>query len=77
MSIGARLVRSRAELEEALRFGWRERLRKRLLLMPFQRMLASVGEGRALAHGFIAEEPLRNVDRVVVVAQEGRVVVAL
>jgi len=61
MSIGARLVRSRAELAAALRFGWRERLSKRILLTPFARMLRSIGEDRVPAHWFIAEEPLEGV----------------
>lgn len=58
MSLYARLCRGQDELRAALRFGVRERLAKRVMLLPFERMLRSVGEKRVGAHWFIAEEPL-------------------
>ena len=61
MSIGARVVASPAELPTALRLSLSDRIRKHLVLTPFQRMLVSIGEGHVPAHWFIAEEPLAGV----------------
>ena len=62
MSIGARMVRARSDLDAGLRFTLRERVRRRLMLLPLPEDAGEgIGEGRALAHGFIAEEALRGV----------------
>jgi hypothetical protein len=61
MSIRARLVRSRAEFDESLRFSLRERIGKTLLLRPFEQLLRRTTDRRVPARWFVAESPLAGV----------------
>jgi biotin carboxylase len=60
MSIRAQLVHSGDELREALAFRWKERLRGRILLRPFQQLLDKYSDRRVAAHFFVGEAPLRG-----------------
>ncbi|WNG30954.1 ATP-grasp domain-containing protein [Cystobacter fuscus] len=58
MSIRARRVNDAREWREAVRFSWRERLEKHLLLRPYQHLLERYTDARVPAWYFIGETPL-------------------
>ncbi len=58
MSIRARSVSTRVELEQAVRFTLAERLRAHLLMRPFRQLLRTHSDQKVPAHHFIAESPL-------------------
>jgi biotin carboxylase len=76
MSIRAQLVRNREELAAAVRFTWKQRIRARLLLRPYQQLLDRYSDGRVPSHHFVAEEPLQG-EQVTVdgFVQHGRVTI--
>ncbi|WPB79975.1 ATP-grasp domain-containing protein [Archangium violaceum] len=61
MSIRAQLVHDPRELRQAVRFSLVERVRKHLLLRPFQHLLCRYTDGEVPAWHFIGEEPLEGV----------------
>jgi hypothetical protein len=58
MSIRARRVNDAREWREAVRFSWRERLEKHLLLRPYQHLLERYTDAKVPAWYFIGETPL-------------------
>lgn len=76
MSIRARLVRSEAGFEQAVRFSVHERAARERLLGPYAQMLRKAGEDRVPATWFVAESPLRGAQVTVDgFVQEGRATV--
>ncbi|WP_224360519.1 ATP-grasp domain-containing protein [Hyalangium versicolor] len=58
MSIRAQMVHGPDDFRRAVRFSWRERIEKSLLLRPFQQLLRRYTDGQIPAHWFIGEAPL-------------------
>ncbi|WP_224245763.1 ATP-grasp domain-containing protein [Hyalangium gracile] len=58
MSIRAQMVHGPEDFRRAVRFSWRERIEKSLLLRPFQQLLRRYTDGQVPAYWFIGEAPL-------------------